>query len=909
MAGGDDEFEIPVPGDLKRESRKLHRACPGEGMLIQKKMTAPGENRVPNPCSLSQWRCCAQPPGVISDPAQLASTQSEWFSASVPGTVASILAANHRWLFEQPQDIDASDWWFQTSFPANPQNERHPAQLHFEGLATLAEIWLNGELLLKTDNMFRSYCVDVSSRLRAHNELVIGFRSLTEELTRKRPRPRWKTNLVNHQQLRWHRTTLQGRIPGWSPPTPAIGPWRPVKLETGPMTLYDVQLRPQLNGTTGVVSFEARVLTSSSLRGAALCVGSQAEALRFEHAVNGYLLRGQVIVPEVRQWWPHTHGQPIRYDCELCLEFDDFQYRLPCAPVGFRQLRVTDQSGFQIHVNDQPIYCRGACWTVSDCLSLAGDEDQLRRELTLARDAGVNMLRVGGTMVYESESFYRLCDELGILVWQDFMFANMDYPFDDEVFRQNVLAEVKEQLHRLGSHACVAVYCGNSEVEQQAAMLGMPRELWTNSWFSEQLPELCARLHPGAAYVPSTPTGGVLPFQPNAGLAHYYGVGAYLRPVSDVRRSDVKFTPECLGFSNVPDAPAIEALMQGSHVVTHDPRWKRRIPRDTGAGWDFEDVRDHYLREVFGVDPVQLRSRDTAMYLEASRLVTGQMMQEAFSEWRSGHSHNHGALVWFYKDLWPGAGWGILDSTGTPKAAYYALKRIWSNRQLAVTDEGLNGLHLHLTNETAEACNGTLEVALLKEPNVIVARQEIAARVEGRSLRTFSADEVLRGFYDVSYAYRFGSAHHDVVIATWLDSERNAISQAFHFIQRRLPSIDRSIKLDAATDTCHDGYRITLRSDRFLHGVRVAAQGYLPDDNYFHLPPDQIKSVTFRADSPQPPKFKALIEAMNMDSGHVVTVNDIRAGSQSAITSGSSGGRGSAATSPAANSSSSSEAI
>lgn len=846
-------------------------------------MSGPGENRMPNGGLLSQWRCCAQPAGLITDPSQLATAQAEWFAGEAPGTVASILAANNRWSFEQPTDIDASDWWFQTSFLPNPGHGRHPAHLHFDGLATLAEVWLNGELLLKTDNMFRSHCLDVSSHLRPQNDLVIGFRSLTEDLKRKRPRPRWKTNLVNNQQLRWHRTTLQGHIPGWSPPAPVIGPWRAVKLETGPVTLHDVKLQTRLEGTTGVISFAARVLSSSPLRGAALCVGAQAESLTLEREANGYSLQGQVFIPEVRRWWPHTHGQPVRYGCELCLEFGDFQYRLPCGPVGFRQLSVTNEGGFQVHINQEPIYCRGACWTVSDCLTMTGTEEQLRHELTLARDAGVNMLRVGGTMVYESDAFYRLCDELGILVWQDFMFANMDYPVDDDVFRHSVVAEVTEQLGRLCSHPSVAVYCGNSEVEQQAAMLGMPREAWTNSWFTEQLPSLCAELHPGTAYVPSTPTGGVLPFHPSTGITHYYGVGAYLRPVSDVRRSDVKFTPECLGFSNVPDSTTIEAIMQGSHIVTHDPRWKRRVPRDSGAGWDFEDVRDHYLREMFDVDPVQLRSNDMAKYLQLSRLVTGEMMQQAFSEWRGGHSHNHGALVWFYKDLWPAAGWGIVDSRGTPKAAYYALKRVWNNRQLVVTDEGLNGLHLHLVNETSEACNGTLEVMLLKEPHVVVARQEIAARVEGRSLRTFSADEVLGSFYDVSYAYRFGPAHHDVVIATWLDSERNVISEAFHFIQRKVPVTDRSTSLNATADPCADGYRVTVRSDRFLHGVQVSAKGYLPDDNFFYLPPNRAKVVRFRARSSLATKFKAQIEALNMDAGQIVLASDVLSGGLASV--------------------------
>lgn len=816
--------------------------------------------------SPSSWECCAQPAGAVSDSRALGSCRSSWIPAAVPGTVASILSANGKWSFEEPTPIDSTDWWFRTSFHVQPKAGQHAAQLCFDGLAGLAEVWLNDELILQTDNMFRGYCVDVSAHVRLDNELTICFRSVTEDLKRKRARPRWKTNLVNNQQLRWHRQTLQGRIPGWSPPAPAIGPWRNIRLETGPFTPHGLRFKTRLQGSTGIVSCDGRLQCSRPIQRASLKVGAHVEALNLKHDVDGYSLCGEVHIAHARPWWPHTHGQPALYDCELLLESDGESYQVASSRVGFRQLEVVSGDGFQVNVNQRPIYCRGACWTVSDFLTLTGTDEQLRHDLTMARDAGVNMLRVGGTMVYESDTFYRLCDELGIMVWQDFMFANMDYPVDDDVFLHNVSAEVTEQLCRLASHPCVAVYCGNSEVEQQAAMLGMPREAWTNAWFREQLPSLCQQFHPGAAYVPSTPTGGVLPFHPNVGLTHYYGVGAYLRPVTDVRRSDVKFTPECLGFANIPDASLIDEITHGAHVVTHDPRWKQRVPRDTGAGWDFEDVRDHYLRELFQVDPVQLRSCDMPRYLQLSRLVPGEMMQRVFSEWRSTHGNNQGGLVWFYKDLWPASGWGIVDSTGTPKAAYYYLKRVWNDRQLVLTDEGLNGLQLHLINETTEASNGTVEVTLLKDSSITVARQELAIRLNGDSRRMVSADEVLGGFYDVSYAYRFGPPQHDTVIATWFDQDRNVIGEAHHFVRRVAPVLDRSISVDlSASPLGHQEYRVVIKADRLLQGVFVSAKGYLPDDNYFHLSPNRTKVITFKPRSQQPPAFKATIEALNLD--------------------------------------------
>jgi len=789
--------------------------------------------------------------------------QGDWFAAEVPGTVASALRSCGRWNHQTPPDIDAQDWWYRTSFAAAARAAGEPCALCFEGLASLADVWLNGEHILSSDNMFRSHRVDVARVLRDENELVIRFRSLTADLKKKRTRPRWKTNLVNNQQLRWQRTSLLGRIPGWSPPVPAVGPWRAVRLERALVLLTDIQKAASLVEDEGIVNFRARMESSLEIVSAQLHIGRHSADLVGE----GNVLHGELRIRNPERWWPHTHGAPALYAGKVIIETSGGRHEFPLEQTGFRSIEVRHEPGFAIQVNGERVYCRGACWTTNDIFTLGGTEQALRHDLTLARDAGMNMLRIGGTMTYESDAFYRLCDELGILVWQDFMFANMDYPVDDAAFAENITIEATQQLDRFAQHPCMAVYCGNSEIEQQAAMLGMARELWRNRWFGEQLPALCSQYHPGTAYVPSSPSGGVLPFHTRTGVTHYYGIGAYLRSLRELRQADVKFTSECLGFANIPETETIDEIMGGLMPVMHHPRWKQRVPRDTGAGWDFEDVRDHYLRELFNVDPVTLRSFDMPRYLELSRVASGEMMARTFAEWRSGHSRNAGALVWFYKDLWPAAGWGIMDSTGTPKAAYYQLKRAWQTRQLTITDEGLDGLHLHLSNETAEAVEGFVEVQLLRDPSVVVARHEIAVKVERRSLEMRSVDEILGSFFDVNYAYRFGPQAHHVVIATWFSAEREVISESFHLTRARDPVAQplSADMLGAKAEVLADGrYRLTLKSDRFLHSVRLSAKGFLPDDNYFHLAPDRLKAVSL---TPSPGKsgvFEVYVEALNM---------------------------------------------
>ncbi len=826
---------------------------------------------------VTEWECSSHDPGAITHPDQLCGGCIEWLPVPAPATAAQALAAAGRWDFEHPVDIDAFDWCFRTTFASENAGDDSPCILLFDGLATAAEVWLNGQLILTADNMFRSYHSDVGGLLQADNQLICIFRSLRQELTCRRSRPRWKTNLVNHQQLRWHRTSLLGRIPGWASCAPAVGPWRQVRLETSPVQIDEIELRTEVENGEGVIHVRGRLLSRDPIDAFGLRIAGE------EHAIPGFPLgdyaefAGEIRLKEPSLWWPHTHGDPALYDCTLFADTSAGRHELAHYKIGFRTFEVDrsagvdGSAGFAVSVNGTTVFCRGACWTTADLLSRTGSLESLKRELRLARDAGLNMIRVGGTMAYETDEFYRLCDELGILVWQDFMFANMDYPVDDPAFRANIRSEAVEQITRLARHACVAIYCGNSEIEQQAAMLGMPRELWSNSWFSEELPRLCATLHPGTHYVPATPTGGILPFQTNEGVTHYYGVGAYLRGMDDVRRSDVKFTSECLGFANVPDAETCFEVMNGLSPVAHHPRWKARVPRDIGAGWDFEDVRDHYLAELFGVDQVRLRSFDMPRYLQLSRVASGEMMATAFSEWRSAHSRNSGALVWFYKDLWPGAGWGVIDSHGRPKAAYYALKRVWNNRQVTLTDEGLNGLDVHLTNETSESVAGTLEVVLLREPNTVIAKREIPFDVKARSRERVQANEILGLFYDVTYAYRFGSPQHDVAVVTWYDEERRVLGEAFHFVQRQIKPDACAVGIASEYAAVGAGeYDVTVTSDRFLHYVFLKAVGYLPDDNYFHLLPHRTKRVRFRPINGNPPSFAAELEAVNLTSSIAV---------------------------------------
>ena len=810
------------------------------------------------------WELTRLSPGICASPEQLAALSGDWHDATVPGTVAGSLHKN----IDAIGDYDSDDWWYRLNFegPAKAPNTCY--RLCFEGLATLAKVWLNGTLILSSNNMFVGQRVDVTEVLGANNQLMILFQSLNAALEEKRPRPRWKTALVDQQNLRWFRTTLLGRIPGWTPPITPVGPWGPVVLECAKgVDVSQVNLQTSAHGTVGYVKLHATVsvLTDQPLGSARIRLGHDVYPLSLSVG-DTTTIDGGVTLPEVPLWWPHTHGASQLVPWQLELSIDNDWFCVEQGSIGFKELVVDQADGrTQFIINGVPIFCRGACWTTTDFLMLRGEPSKLRQTLELARDSGLNMLRVGGTMVYESTCFYELCDELGILVWQDFMFANMDYPVDDGQFRGEIQAEVQYQLSRLQRHVSIAAYCGGSEIAQQAAMLGLPAADWINNFFAESLPEYCSHWHPEIPYFPSTPWGGALPFHVATGISHYYGVGAYRRPLEDARAARVKFTTECLGFSNVPDIETVALLLDGKTPPSHHPRWKARLPRDSGAGWDFEDIRDHYFALLFNRDPVALRSQDIERYYAMSRIVTGEVMQRVFAEWRNPASPCKGALVWFFRDLWPGAGWGIVDSTGRPKATFWYLKRAWAKQAVFLTDEGLDGLDIHVVNENSEMLDAHIEFEIYQAGRINTASAQTSVKVPGRDAVTLHADALLGYFTDSTAAYRFGPPKHDVITVRLKRSDTGLLlSEDFYFpfSHDHSPQQTAAIKSEAVWHS--DGnVVVTLSSDVFLQAVCISCKGFAPDDNYFHLAPNQQKKIVFSILDLHNTTFKAHFEALN----------------------------------------------
>ncbi|HDR8930605.1 beta-mannosidase [Burkholderia vietnamiensis] len=789
--------------------------------------------------AMPAWSMLATPAGAVPAPSALPAGAA-WIAAPVPGTVAQALAVAGR--LDEAASLDERDHWYRVELRG------HGARLlRFHGLATLAQAWLDDTPILHSDSMFVTH--DVRVTLAGQHTLFVCFRALAPHLCTARAarRARWRTRLAEPATLRTVRTSLLGHMPGWFPHHVPTGPWRPVDvLDPADGTVpAHCNLHARVDGDTGWL--DAELTFAAPLPDAFAARLSCGEHHATLERAGADRLLATVAVPNVRLWWPHTHGEPVLYDIALHVGAE----RIVLGATGFRTIEQhagDDGNGFGLRVNGTPVFARGACWSSAAPLALHADDATYARLLGLARDAGFNMIRVGGTMTYEADAFHAWCDRLGLMVWQDFMFANFDYALDDRAFADAVDAEADQFLARRRASPSLAVLCGGSEIAQQAAMSGLGPKQRAVELTAERLAARAAAWRPDVPYVSDSPDGGVLPFVPRERVSHYYGVGAYLRPLDDARRADVRFASECLAFANVPCDATLERI---GRPHPHEPRWKAAVPRDPGASWDFDDVRDHYLRTLYDVAPERLRREDPARYFELSRAVIADVMRETFSEWRRTGSRCAGALVWQFQDVMPGAGWGLLDAAHLPKSGWYALRQVLQPVQIVVVDEGLNGLDVHVINERPAPLTASVELVALRDGRTPVARCGGQVRLAAHDAVRLGSAELLGRFFDWTYAYRFGPCEHDTVVASLRGDNGALLSQAFHFPSRTHPAVfaRRDPGIEARVSRAGDAWHVDIDTRHVARHVQIDAPGFMPLDDWFHLAPGATARVAL---IPQP---------------------------------------------------------
>ncbi|HZB46219.1 MAG TPA: glycoside hydrolase family 2 TIM barrel-domain containing protein, partial [Pyrinomonadaceae bacterium] len=511
-----------------------------------------------------------------------------WRAATVPGCVHTDLLKNG--VIEDPfyrdnekrlQWIGKTDWEYETTFRVAPGTlARRNVELVFEGLDTYATVALNGVELLSADNMFRTWRVDAKKALKAgENTLSVRFRSPINEVLPRMKALGYELPAVNDQGEKTSPHTRKAPYHygwDWGPRFVTSGIWKPVRLEAwdgARVADFHVEQK-QLDRAAASMSAVVELVADRDTDATVIldeASGSRrlaARSVKLRPGVNR--VRVDFRLERPRLWWPAGLGPQHLYSFRT-LVLDGKQLLDEAATrVGLRTLELRQQpdqwgKSFEFVVNGVPVFAKGGNWIPADSFPTRVTRERYRRLLESARDANMNMLRVWGGGIYELDDFYELCDELGLMVWQDFMFACSMYPGDKD-FLESVRAEAVDNVRRLRNHPSVVLWCGNNEVETAWLHWGwkqnLPAKLWDDylKIFHGVLPEVVAEHDPSRPYWPSSPSSNLEedPDSQRVGDVHYWEVWHASKPFEFYEKQHPRFMSE-YGFQSFPMIESVNA--------------------------------------------------------------------------------------------------------------------------------------------------------------------------------------------------------------------------------------------------------------------------------------------------------------------------------------------------------------
>ncbi|WP_246158845.1 glycoside hydrolase family 2 protein [Catellatospora sichuanensis] len=697
--------------------------------------------------------------------------------AAVPGCVhTDLLAAG---LIPDPF-LDANEnelswigrtrWMYETSFQwSGPVDDR--IDLVCAGLDTVATISLNGTEVGRTANMHRGYRFDLRSALTpGRNDLRIAFDS-PYEYTAAMARQVGSRPGAYDEPYNLIRKMACNFGWDWGPTVVTAGIWQPIGLHSW-STARLAQVRPQItvDGTTGVVDVHVDVERASteSLH-VTVEVGGVVGVASIGAGSIGATLR--LSVPDVRRWWPRGHGEQPLYPLRVVLateggrELDRWERR-----VGFRTVRVDttpDEHGtpYTVLVNDKPVFVKGVNWIPDDAFVTRITRERLAERFRQACDANINYLRVWGGGRYESEDFYELADEMGLMVGQDFLFACAAYP-EEEPFAAEVAAEAREHVVRLASHPSLVTWTGNNENIWGFADWGWPEQLAGRSWgagyYHELLPSIVAELDPTRPYWPGSPWSGTPDLHPNDpahGTMHIWDVWNQV-DYTHYRDYTPRFVAE-FGFQAPPAYATLRRALRDDPLASDSPGMRHH-----------QKAADGDLKLRRGLDAHLPEPHDFADWHYLTQVNQARAIQLAVEHFRSHQPVCMGAIVWQLNDCWPVTSWAAIDGDGRRKPLWHALRAAYADRLLTIQPRD-GGLVLVASNDTdqpwqAEASvtshdlSGKALAATTVDLDVAARSVTVTPLPDGVALPEEPRSELLRAVAGEQHAWWFHAEDREI---------------------------------------------------------------------------------------------------------------------------------------------------
>ncbi len=762
-----------------------------------------------------------------------------WYSATVPGNVYSDLLDHE--LIEHPfignneekvQWVSETNWEYYTNFKVDKQTlKKKHLELNFEGLDTYASIFLNDSLILETNNSFRAFKMDVKPLLKSENNLRIVFeKTATQE---EKEKAKLNYNLPEGNRIFTRKAQFQYGW-DWGPKLNSSGIWRPIKLKAWNDFRIENTFIKQIKLNDSISNLIAEFEINSILK----------KDLFYDVYVNDSLIRGSQFNPSnyntgvafsiknPKRWWPHNLGEPYLYDIKVVVKDGKTILDSISKKIGLRTIDLVTEKdslgeSFYFKVNNVPVYAKGANYIPQNSMQNKVTDRHYEKLLDDVVDANMNMLRVWGGGIYENDIFYDLCDEKGILVWQDFMFACAMYPGDND-FLKNVQEEAFQNIIRLRNHASLALWCGNNENSEGWHRWGWQagrgkeekEEIWNNylKVFDSILPRT-VKQYSNTDYWESSPKyGRGNPKYKFEGDAHDWWIWHDAYPFEHLEENVPRFMSE-FGFQSFPSFEAINYINQKDSVDISANSFQSHQKHSRG----YELIREYMERDF----PVPEKAED---YVYMSQLLQAYGITKGIEAQRRAKPYNMGTLYWQLNDCWPVVSWSSIDFFGNWKALHCKAKRSFEDILISNTIDG-DIIENFIINDGLDSVEGNLELEIrtFDDDSIWSINKNIV-------VEPLSSDRK----YRIDFSGLDFNKKEAVLITRF-----NGQTKLNYFVNPKSLKLKQEGIQKKITKTS-DGFQIelsskTLQKDVFLY---CNIKGHF-SDNYFDLLPNKTKTIEF----------------------------------------------------------------
>jgi beta-mannosidase len=644
----------------------------------------------------------------------------KWYNAVIPGTIHTDLLKNK--LIPEPfysdnetrlQWIGESDWNYKTTFNLPKDfNSDKKIELVFEGLDTAARIFLNKEEIGFTENMFRKYSFDVSKKLIAKGNLLqIEFIS-NVRYAKKLEAEFGRLPVALRSERVYLRKAQYSFGWDWGPAFITMGIWKQVYLlQNQDTSINKVFFQTKSIGESNAqveIKLELCELVNSTLK--LILENNDDRVEKVFQLKNEKTFVAELSIPNPKLWQPNGIGKPFLYNLKVQLidekdqVVDEIKRKIGIRTVELK-LTENDKPQFQFIINGKPVFAKGANWIPADSFIPRIDEDKYRKLLMLAKEANMNIIRVWGGGIYEDDRFYETCDELGLMVWQDFMFACACYPEHKE-FIENVEEEIKQNVSRLQYHPSVILWCGNNEnewiwfQEQKKSYKEMPGY----KIYHKVIPEVLSGIDPLRPYWPSTPFGN--DEDPNSQLSgnrHQWNIWSMWIDYSKVKSDTSLFVTE-FGFQSPANSATFKSILPKEERKTQSRIFEFHNKQVEGPERLFRFLSAHL--------PVRTELDD---FIYLTQLNHGLAMKECLEHWLFRFPKTNGSIIWQLNDCWPVSSWALIDSEIKPKLPYYFVKQAFTPQVCKFVKSG-NEIVTKLLNNSNQKFEGLLKIDIISLP-------------------------------------------------------------------------------------------------------------------------------------------------------------------------------------------------